>query len=171
MISLETIDKYINKGSRVIAVIGLVGMLLLSLMIVLEVFSRTVLKFAVLGIFDFTSLGMGVFIASCLPLVFANRRNISVRVLGKITNPRINALLDAFGNLAALFIYVIMIIQLIRYVRDLAVIQETTIIAKIPMAPFIGFMTFLLLLCMPVQIFCLIKDLSSAVKRNRQCID
>jgi len=168
MVSLDVLDKFINRGARFVAVIGLAGMLLLSLGIVLEVGSRTLLNFPILGVFDFTNLGMGIFIASCLPLVFIRRRNISVRILGKLTNPRVNAFLDGLGNLAALFIYCVMVWQLWRYVKDLAAIQETTWIVRIPVAPWIGFMTFLLFLCIPIQIFCFVRDITFAFTRDRQ---
>ena len=168
MVSFDVLDKTMNRGAQLVAVIGLAGMLLLSLMIVVEVGSRTLFNFPILGVFDFTNLGMAIFIASCLPLVFVRRRNISVRILGKLTNPRINAFLDGLGNLAALLIYCLMVWQLWRYVKDLAAIHETTWIVQIPVAPWIGFMTFLIFLCIPVQIFCFLRDVTFAFSKSRQ---
>ena len=168
MISLQALDELIKRGARIIALIGFAGMLLLSVVIVLEVGSRTLLNFPVLGVFDFTYLGMGISIASCLPLVFIERRNISVRIIGKFTNPRVNAFFDGFGNLVALFIYSLMVWQLWLYVKDLAAVKETTIIAQIPVTPWIAFMILLLALCIPVQALCFLRDVTFAFKSKGQ---
>ncbi|MBW1861238.1 MAG: TRAP transporter small permease [Deltaproteobacteria bacterium] len=166
MYSLSTIESAIARWTRVVAVIGLVGLVVMSLTIVLQVLARWLLNYSLLGVYDFSSLAIRISIASCFPLVFAERRNIGVRLIGKI-NPRVGKVFDAFSNLVALGVFIVMFWQLLEYINNLIATKESTWTVNIPLAPWVAVATGLIVLCIPIQAFYFFIDIKSAITWNR----
>jgi TRAP-type C4-dicarboxylate transport system permease small subunit len=160
--SLSTIESAITRWTRVIAVIGLVGLVVMSLTIVLQVLARWLLNYPLLGVYDFTSLAVRISVASCLPLVFAERRNIGVRLMGKI-HPRVGKVFEAFGNLVAFGVFVVMFWHLLEYIENLIATKEATWTVNIPLAPWVSVATGLIVLCIPIQAFYFFVDIKSAI--------
>lgn len=145
---LETIA---TSASQVIALIGLIGLLILACLTVLEGLLRWLLAIPILGIGDVSSLIVGLAIASCMPLVFAEKRSISIRILGTALGPRANSLLDGFGSLVAMIIFILITWQMWLYTNNVEINHETTWVVNWPIAPWYRAATVLIALCVPVQ--------------------
>ena len=168
MQSLSAMELSIIRFTRVIALIGLAGLVVLSFVIVIQVLSRWLLNTPLLGVYDFTSLANRISVASCLPLVYAERRNIGVRLVGRI-HARAGRLLDGFANLVAMGVFVMTFWHLIEYIENLIATKESTVTVNLLIAPWMCVAAGLLLLCIPVQVFCFYVDIHTVVnwKRDR----
>ena len=93
----RTLELEIIRCTRVISLIGLGGMLVIAGVIVGEVLLRWILKYPIPGVYDLSQLVVIIIIASCLPLVCAERNHITVRLLGTILGKRANEIFEAFG--------------------------------------------------------------------------
>ena len=150
----KSLESEIIRWTRVISLIGLVGLLLLSAITVGEVVSRSLLGLPVIGVADLSRLIIAIVIASCFPLVSAARRHITVRAVGSLLGPRAHAGLEAFAAFAVLCFFCLMTWQLWLHTRDTAEINETTWVLLWPVAPWWGVTTVLVALCIPAQLFC-----------------
>ena len=77
------IESKVTRVTRVTSLIGLMGLLVLAGITVGAVVLRWILNQPSLGVSDVSALVISIVIASCFPLVFAERRSITVRVAGK----------------------------------------------------------------------------------------
>jgi TRAP-type C4-dicarboxylate transport system permease small subunit len=145
------LERVVSRSSQLIALIGLAGLLILACLTVIEVLLRWFLNFPILGIADVSSLIIGVAIACCMPLVFAERRSISVKMLGNALGPRADCIFEAFGSLVAMVVFLLITWQLWIYTNKVAINGETTWVVSWPIAPWYGVVTILFGLCVPVQ--------------------
>jgi TRAP-type C4-dicarboxylate transport system permease small subunit len=144
------IDAEVTRWARVISLIGLAGLLVLAAITVGEVLLRWLFDYPILGISDVSSLVVTLAVASCFPLVFAERRSITVKIVGKLSGPRVNALLEAFGSLVSLAIFILVAWQLWVYANELATNNQTTWVVLWPMSPWYRIAALLMVLCVPV---------------------
>jgi TRAP-type C4-dicarboxylate transport system permease small subunit len=145
-----TNDWGIARITRVISLIGLVGLLLFAGITVGEVLLRWLFNYPILGVSDVSSLVVTVAVASCFPLVFAERRSITVRVAGKILGRRVNKVFEAFGMLVTLGMFFLISWQLWDYAVELAESDQTTWVVLWPMSPWYGIAALIMSLCVPV---------------------
>ena len=161
------LEALVTRSSQLIALIGLAGLLILACLIVMEVLLRWLLDFPILGIADVSSLIMGVAIACCMPLVFAERRSISVKMLGNALGPGANCILEAFGSLVAMVIFLLITWQLWIYTDNVAVNGETTWVVSWSIAPWYRVVTILFGLCVPVQALTAFSQINAIFKGVR----
>lgn len=150
------------RWTRVISLIGLIGLLVLAGITVVEALMRWLLDLPIVAVPDVSPFVITVAIASCFPLVFAERRNITVRLVGNILGPRPSMLLEAFGSLVAILIFSLMTWQLWVYTGEVAASNETTIAVQLPVAPWYRAATILVALCIPVQVLVFLGQMKSA---------
>jgi TRAP-type C4-dicarboxylate transport system permease small subunit len=150
MESRPTTDWGITRIARVISLIGLVGLLLFAGITVGEVLLRWLFNYPILGVSDVSSLVVTVAVASCFPLVFAERRSITVRFAGNLLGKRVNSVLEAFGTLVTLGMFFLIAWQLLDYAVELAESDQTTWVVLWPMSPWYIVAAILLALCVPV---------------------
>ena len=163
MSSSPTLESRIIRWSQVVSLIGLIGLLILAAMTVAEALLRWLLDFPILGIPDVSSLVITVAVASCFPLVFAERRNITVRLVGNLLGQRISMVLEAFGYLVSIGIFCLMVWQLWIFTGEVAASHETTVVVRLPIAPWYRAATLLVALCVPVQVVVFCSQLKSAL--------
>lgn len=156
------LEMEIIRGARVISLIGLVGLLVLSVITVGEVLLRWLFKYPIPGVYDLSQLVVIIVIASCLPLVCAERNHITVRLLGTILGKRANELLEAFGALITMIIFGLMAWQLWIYASELAASNQTTWLILMPVSPWWKAATILIVLCFPIQMVTFYISLKSA---------
>jgi len=148
--SHRSLESEIIRWARMISLIGLAGLLLLAAVTVGEVLLRWLFNHPILGVADISELVIAVTIASCFPLVFAEGRSITVRLVGSALGPRAYALLEAFGSFVSLVIFLLLVWQFWIYTGELASNRETTWHLLLPKAPWYGTVTILMSLCVPV---------------------
>jgi len=163
MSSISALESKIIRWTRVVSLIGLIGLLILAIMTVGGALLRWLLDFPILGIPDVSSLVITVAVASCFPLVFAERRNITVRLVGNLLGQRISMVLEAFGYLVSIGIFCLMVWQLWIFTGEVAASNETTVVIRLPIAPWYRAATLLVALCVPVQVVVFYSQLKSAL--------
>lgn len=165
---LIKIEKAITQCSRVIALVGLFGLLLLSVITVGEVALRTVFNYPILGVSDVSTLIITIVVASCFPLVSAERNHIAVTVVGTKLGPRINALLECFGAFVIMVFFIFLVHQLWLYSRELASAGETTWLLLWPRAPWWAAVTLLIAACIPNQLVCMILSFKEFLNSGKE---
>src|SRR6185503_9205067 len=114
------LERRIIRATRALAIVGFVVLLVASLTTMLDVALRWVANAPIKGLSDFEALAVAIVIASCLPLVVAQRQNISIRFLGDALGPAASRWLDAFGALALLAFVTLIAWQLALYTAGMA---------------------------------------------------
>lgn len=150
-----------------ISLIGLAGLLMLAGITVGEVLIRWLIKFPIRGVFDLSQLVIIIVIASCLPLVSAERRHITVRVIGTMLGGHANALLEAFGALVTTLIFGLLTWQLWVYADELSTAKESTWLTHWPVAPWWRVATVLIALCCAIQFVLFLISLRSVFSRKK----
>ena len=166
MSSFEQIDRALKRFTRMIALIGLVGLLTLALATVLDVMLRWIFNSPIVGLNDTYSLFAALIIASCLPLCIYRRGTITIRFVGNIFGPRARNILDVFGGLVSLIIFSIMAWQLWRYTDQLARDGETTWVLNWPVSPWWRLVSILIIICVPVTLITVIQSAKSAIREE-----
>lgn len=167
MSSRRTPESEITRVARVISLIGLAGLLMLAGITVGEVLIRWLIQFPIRGVFDLSQLVIIIVIASCLPLVSAERRHITVRLIGTMLGGHANALLEAFGALITALIFGLLTWQLWVYADELSAAKESTWLTHWPVAPWWRVATVLIALCCAIQFVLFLISLRSAFTRKK----
>jgi TRAP-type C4-dicarboxylate transport system permease small subunit len=157
------LESRIVRGTRALAIVGFVALLVVSVMTMVDVALRWLANAPIKGLNDINGLAVAIVIASCLPLVVAQRQNISIRFLGEALGPAAARWLDAFGS-AALLVFVALIAwQLALYTAGMAESGRTTWHLRIPVTPYWTFATILVALCVPAQAIACVADIVRAI--------
>ena len=151
-------EEVIRKLTRVIAMIGLVCMVVLTLATIADVLGRWLFNHPIHGVHDLFKLVIAVVVGSFFPATLIERHHISITFLGNGLGGRARHVLNTLANAALLAFLVVMSWQLIRYVIDVRDAGETTWILQWSVAPWWGLATLCILLCVPVQLFVTVKD-------------
>src|SRR5688572_19256384 len=157
------LESRIIRGTRAIAIVGFVGLLVVALLTMLDVSLRWVANAPIKGLNDISGLAIAIVIASCLPLVIAQRQNISIRFLGAALGPGAARWLDAFGSGALLAFVALIGWQLAMHTAGMAESGRTTWHLRIPVTPYWSAATLLVALCIPAQAIAFVADVLRAV--------
>lgn len=117
--SLDSLERRIAGASRVVALIGLFGLLALAAMTALDIALRWLFQAPVQGVNDISSLVMAVVIAACIPANLAMKQNISIEVLGSLASTRIRLLLDATASIFTLVFIILIAWRFVPYALSL----------------------------------------------------
>lgn len=156
------LESRIIRGTRAIAIVGFVGLLVVALLTMLDVGLRWIASAPIKGLNDINGLAVAIVIASCLPLVVAQRQNISIRFLGDAAGPGAARWLDAFGSGALLAFVALIGWQLAMHTAGMAESGRTTWHLRIPVTPYWSIATGVVLLCVPAQAIAFVADVVRA---------
>ena len=159
------LESRITRWTRAIAVVGFVALLVVSLTTMLDVLLRWVANAPIKGLHDINGLAIAIVIASCFPLVVAERRNISIRFLGEALGVRASRWLEALGSGMLLAFVAAIGWQLALYTAGLAEAGRTTWHLRIPVTPYWAVAAGVVLLCIPAQAIAFVADLTRALRR------
>jgi TRAP-type transport system small permease protein len=162
MASILRMEALVRRWARLLGSIGCMGLLLGAAAMTLDVLMRWIANAPIRGMNDLNQLIFLVGIAACMPLVVAERANISFRMLGEALGTRTSAWLDVVGSAALLLFVVLVGWQLVVYTIELAQSGRTTWQLRIPVTPCWVVATGLVLLCIPVQAAALLLDIVRA---------
>ncbi len=124
-----------ERSAHFLALLGFSGLLILSIMVVLDILLRWVADYPLKGVNDVSAVVMAVVIAACIPQSLLIKQSIVVDVLGKMLGRRFNLLLNAFASLAVLVFFVLLVTQFFPYAASLTSSGEKTWVLKWPVGP------------------------------------
>ncbi|MCG6878440.1 MAG: TRAP transporter small permease subunit [Deltaproteobacteria bacterium] len=164
MSTLDRLDNISLRISRIIALIGLAGLLCLALATVLDVLLRWLFNAPITGVRDASSAFTSVIIASCFALCIAERRNITVRFLGGRRGARWGEGLEAFGHLVTTLVFAVLTWKLWFYADQLAMDGEKTWVLRWPLSPWWRVATVFVAVCVPAELVVFLQTLKSALR-------
>jgi len=144
---LDLIEKY----GRMAAVVGLIGLLTLSVAVLSDSLMRTAFNSPIYGLSDLMEILTPVIVASCFPMALANRQNITIRYLGRSLPARPGQFIELIGQIAAFLVLVGFVWELGRYTYDLVEHGQFTWLLRLPIWPSWIVASVLLSLCIPIQ--------------------
>ncbi len=153
-----------RQATRVMALIGFLGLLLLAVMTTVDILSRWLFSAPLYGVNDVSAIMMAVVIAACLPANLAEKQNITVEFFGNMLGPRWKAAFDAFGGLVTLAFVTVVALRFIPYSIEITTSGQTTWVLKLPVAPAWWIATVLLLVSVPVQGAVVVFDIARAIR-------
>ena len=156
------LEERIGRWTRGIAVAGFLGLLAVAMTTTVDVLLRWIASAPIKGLNDINGLVVAIVIASCLPLVVAERQNISIRFLGDALGTPAGRWLEALGSAALLAFVTLVGWQLLLHTVGLAESGRTTWHLRIPVTPYWAIATGLVLLCVPAQAIALAADVLRA---------
>jgi TRAP-type C4-dicarboxylate transport system permease small subunit len=162
MITRERLWRATLQASRLMALIGFFGLLVLALMTTCDILSRWLFNHPIDGVNDVSAVVMAVVIAACLPANLAERQNITVEFLGNALGRRGKAILDSLGSLITLIFVALVAWRFIPYSIEITTAHQTTWVLKLPVAPAWWIATALLLLSVPVQFMVFVSNAARA---------
>lgn len=142
---------WLDRFTRRVAYIGLIGLLLVAIATMVDVLLRWLFNSPIEGYEDVTRLLFSIIIASCFPALLLQQRNITIRFLGKALGPRATLWLEALGSLATLFFFTAMAWQIGSFAWEEVANHHYTQTLELATGPWWWATTAVLILCVPVQ--------------------
>jgi hypothetical protein len=129
-------DRVLLRLSRLLAVVGLCGLLLLAVMTLLDGLLRSLANHPIDAVRDLGGVVAAVSVACCLPLALLERSNITIRFLGGLFGAGAGAMAERFAALVVLVVVGFMARQFFVFATDAARNGDATWILNIGTAPF-----------------------------------
>jgi TRAP-type C4-dicarboxylate transport system permease small subunit len=147
----RVIDPRIARWTRLIALVGFVGLLVQVAATMLDVLLRWLFNTPIYGLSDISQLVIVFMVAASFPASLAGQHNITIRFLGSALPPRRAAMVEAFGHVVMLGVFVLIAWQLTVFTSELFEQGRTTWMLGLPLGPSWILTTALVWLCVPIQ--------------------
>lgn len=148
---LGALEKHLRRSTRLVATLGVAGMLVAAGATVTDVILRAVAKSGVVALNEIVAMTFAVAIAACIPAGLADGVNLKIDILSRWMSDRLIAWLDAFGSLLLLIFYALLTQQIALFAATLADQGRVTVILNLPQAPFFTVVAVLLAIGTLVQ--------------------
>lgn len=158
------LDRSEGWGTRWLAVIGLVGLVVVALVTIADVLLRWLFNSPVDGVSEVSRLFVAVAISSFFPLALAERHHISIEFLGAWLGPRAKNWIDVLAHLVTSLFFVVVGWQFVLYTIEIGESGETTWLLGWAVAPWWAVTTIFMLICIPIQLLVLYQQLRAAVR-------
>ena len=142
---------WLDKFTRRVAFVGLIGLLAVAIATMVDVLLRWLFNAPIEGYEDVTQLLFAVIIAACFPAGLIQGRNITIRFLGKGLGPRATLWLEALGAIATFAFFTVVAWQIAAFALEETVKHRFTQTLEMPTAPWWWVVAAILLMCVPVQ--------------------
>src|SRR5262249_49840925 len=126
----------LQRLARVLATLGVLGMLVAASATVLDIALRAVASRGVVALNAIISMAFAVAIAACIPSGLVAGVNLKIDLLSRWITGRLALWLDVFGALALLVFFALLTQQIALYAGALADQNRVTVILGWPQAPF-----------------------------------
>lgn len=153
----------LDRFTRRVAFVGLVGLLIVAIVTMVDVLLRWLLNAPIEGYEDVTGLLFGIIVAACFPAGLFQGHNITIRFLGKGLGRRGHLWLEAFGAVATFVFFACVVWQIGAYALDETVNGRFTQTLELPTGPSWWAATVILALCIPVQFTVMVVNILRAV--------
>jgi tripartite ATP-independent transporter DctM subunit len=160
------LDAFCAALARRIAVVAIAGMLLLSLLTIVDVSLRYLLNAPIPGLDEATQFIMAVIVSASLPVGIATRNHVTIDFFRQRIGPRYAAALEALGGALVLGMMIVVALRFGAYAERLTLRHDVTTIIALPIAPFWWVVTFMFALCAAIQAVVLLNQLVAALDRK-----
>src|SRR5580692_507541 len=116
---LKELDAQCVAAARRIAVVAVAGMLVLSLLTILDVSLRYLFSAPIAGLDEATQFIMAVIISASLPIGIATRNHVTIDFFRRRIGPRYEAALGALGGALMLGMLIVLTFRFAAYAERL----------------------------------------------------
>ena len=148
---------------RVVACIGFTGLVILSLLTMVDGVSRWLALPRIPGFLDISEVVYAIVITSCFPALLIRDHNVTIRFLGKAVGGRTNYWLEFFGNVLTLAFFTILVWQFYLLTLDLQANNRVSPTLEFPIAPWWWITSIIMTITVPVQVLVVFDSLYSAI--------
>ena len=142
-----------------IALVGFTGLVLIALLTFYDGAARYLDLPRVSGFSDFGELLFPIVIASCFPALKKKKKNLTIRVLGRLAGDGPARWADVGAAAAVLIFFLLLGTQFVQMTLDFHSAGRTTATIEIPTALFLLFASSILWLCIPIQLLVVLSRL------------
>jgi C4-dicarboxylate transporter, DctM subunit len=133
---LNSLEGALQPLTRLLATLGVVGMLMAASATVVDILLRATASRGVIALNEIVAMCFAVAIAACIPAGLASGVNLKIDLLSRWITGRVAAWLDAFGALFLCIFFALLAQQIGVYAGALANQNRVTVILGWPQAPF-----------------------------------
>ncbi len=159
MTRLDRLNRQATDATHRIALVGFTGLVLIALLTFYDGAARYLDLPRVTGFSDFGELLFPIIIASCFPALLIQQKNLTIRVLGRVTGDSIAQWADLVAAVAVLIFFTLLALQFVQMTLDFHSAGRTTATIEIPTALFWMIATSILWLCVPIQLLVVLSRL------------
>jgi len=161
---LHRFDELMRRGASWLALIGFAGLVVLASMTTMDALLRSFFSAPIQGVNDVSAVVMAVVIASCIPANLAERKNISVEVLGGVLGVRPNRWLRLLSSLVVLIFIAVMAWQFVPFTQGLHDSNRRTWVLAWTVWPWWGAATVFLVYATVIQLSNVVHDVMDLVR-------
>ena len=163
MTALDRLNHRATIATKRIALVGFTGLVVIALLTFYDGAARYLDLPRVSGYADVGELLFPIIIASCFPALLIQQKNLTIRVLDRVTGNATARWADLAAAAAVLVFFTLLGLQFVQMTLDFHVAGRTTATIEIPTALFWMIATSILWLCVPIQLLVVlsrVRDLS-----------
>jgi TRAP-type transport system small permease protein len=146
---------WVDRATRWIAFIGLIGLLIITGFILVDIVLRAFFDRPIDGLEDIAKFTFGVGVAACFPAGLIQGRNVAIRFLGEAVGAKRATWLETFGALCTLAFFFLIAWRLVVFTLDEIRHHRYTPTLHITTGPFWSLIALLVCLTVPVQLMVL----------------
>lgn len=160
-------DRELDRWTQLVALAGFAGLGLIALLTFYDGGARWLGLPRIDGFSDYAQVAYAIVIASCFPSVLLRCNNITIRFLGRALGHRASNWLETFASLLTLIFFSLIVWQFFRLTLDYQANGRTTQTIEMPLAPWWWITSFIMALCIPVQLYVFLRNLRTSLKGGR----
>ena len=167
MTALDRLNHRATIATHRIALVGFTGLVLIALLTFYDGAARYLDLPRVSGFSDFGELLFPIIIASCFPALLIQQKNLTIRVLARVTGDGAARWADLAAAVAVLIFFTLLGLQFMQMTLDFHSAGRTTATIEIPTALFWMIATAILWLCVPIQLLVVLSRLRDPSPQRR----
>ena len=167
MTALDRLNQQATIATKRIALVGFTGLVVIALLTFYDGAARYLDLPRVSGFSDFGELLFPIIIASCFPALLIQQKNLTIRVLARVTGDGAARWADLAAAVAVLIFFTLLGLQFMQMTLDFHSAGRTTATIEIPTALFWMIATAILWLCVPIQLLVVLSRLRDLSPQRR----
>lgn len=167
MTPLAALHRATERVAHALALVGLAGLLVLSLLVVADIALRALVDYPLQGVNDVYAVLMAVVIAACMPNALLTKQNIAIEVLGETLGGRLRIGLDCFASAATLLFFVLLTWRFVPYAESITASGQKTWVLKWPVGPWWWAATALFCVAVLTQAMVALTDITRLIWPDR----
>lgn len=144
-----------DRATRWIAFIGLIGLLIITGFILVDIVMRAFFDRPIDGLEDIAKFTFGVGVVACFPAGLIQGRNVSIRFLGEAVGAKRSTWLELFGAVCTMAFFALIAWRLFAFTVDEIRHHRYTPTLHIATGPFWSLIALLVFLTLPAQLIVL----------------